>query len=79
MEQNKTDNQLSIIEQYKEDIKRLEVSNDTSSNLENAEKYIQKIIIKDEILSKDDVLELMKQATEHFNFNDDSKQKLIEY
>lgn len=79
MEQNKTDNQLSIIEQYKEDIKRLEVSNDTSSNLENAEKYIQTIIIKDEILSKDDVLELMKQATEHFNFNDDSKQKLIEY
>ena len=56
MEQNKTDNQLSIIEQYKEDIKRLEVSNDTSSNLENAEKYIQTIIIKDEILSKDDVL-----------------------
>lgn len=80
LEEIKTDTEgLSIVEYYKEDIEKLEVSEDTSNNLENAKKYIQSIIIKDETLSKNDVIELMKQATEHFDFNEDYKQELIEY
>ena len=70
---------IKITEAYKQEISKLEVSADTSNNLRIAREYIQSIICKDDSLSKDDVVELMKKATEHFSFDDKTKNELIVY
>ena len=68
-----------ILEHYKDDILSLEVSKDTSDNLNKAKIFIQSAINKEENLSKEDVVELMKVATEHFNFTENEKLELIEF
>lgn len=68
-----------ILEHYKEDILSLEISNDTSNNLNKAKIFIQSVINKEENLSKEAVAELMKLAVEHFNFTENEKLELIEF
>lgn len=70
---------VKIVEQYKQEIDKLEVSADTSNNLKIAREYIQSVICKEDSLSKDDVVELMKKATEHFSFDAKTKNELIVY
>ena len=64
---------------YTKEIKKLEVSKDTSKNLMNAKNYIQSLIQDNEVLLKNDIIDIMKKVSEHFSFDENSKQKFIEY
>ncbi len=70
---------METMEFYKGELRKLEVSNDTSDNLNNAKIFIQSVIVKEENLSKEDIVELMKLAVEHFNFTKDEKAELIAF
>lgn len=70
---------IKYIEPYKEAIIEMEVSNDTSVNLQKVQDFIQSVIMKEPELTQNDVVELMKVAKEHFSFDETTKHKLIEY
>ena len=52
----------------------MEVSNDTSVNLQKVQDFIQSVIMKEPELTQNDVVELMKVAKEHFSFDETTKQ-----
>lgn len=64
---------------YIDEVRKLEVSDDTSTNIKIAKEYIQSIIAKDEMLPKSDFIKVMKELSTHFSFADTDKDDFIQY
>ena len=65
--------------QYKKEIEKLEVSDEINNNLNIAKNYTQSLIQNNKDLLKDDIINIMKEISEHFSFDKNSKQEFIEY
>ena len=86
MEQNKEElegkkefEKSAIADSYQKEIDKLEVLQDTSSNLQNAKSFIQGVISKEDMLMENDVLRLIEKVNEHFSFRDESAMEIIRY
>lgn len=69
----------SILIQYKKEIENLEVSDEINNNINTAKNYMQSLIQNNKDLLKDDIINIMKEISEHFSFDKNSKQEFIEY
>ena len=69
----------SILIQYKKEIEKLEVSDEINNNINTAKNYMQLLIQNNKDLLKDDIINIMKEISEHFSFDKNSKQEFIEY
>ena len=65
--------------QYKKEIEKLEVSDEINNNLNIAKNYMQSLILNNENIPKDDIIDIMKEVSEHFSFDNDRKHEFIEY
>ncbi len=65
--------------QYKKEIEKLEVSDEINNNLNITKNYMQSLIQNNKDLLKDDIINIMKEISEHFSFDKNSKQEFIEY
>lgn len=69
----------SILIQYKKEIEKLEVSDEINNNINTAKNYMQLLIQNNKDLLKDDIINIMKEISEHFSLDKNSKQEFIEY
>lgn len=69
----------NFLNTYRKEILDLEVSEDTSKNLTKAQNFIQSVIQVEQQITMEDVVELMKVATDHFSFDEDTKKQLVEF
>ena len=67
------------IDEYKKEIEKLKVTDEIHNNLNIAKNYMQSIITNNKNLSKDDIIDIMKNVSEHFYFDNDRKHEFIEY
>ena len=68
-----------IAESYQDEIDKLEVSKDISSNMNTAKRFMQKVITKEDELVENDVLRLLEKVIQHFGFVDEASDIIIDF